>query len=389
MSGDKKLAFLREFDKMEVETPWALINRSREERAVTLFQEGKIGSMTLPNRIIRSATQDPFGHRDGTAAKEQVQIYGDLAASGVGLIISAYANVPADGRATKIQVGFSSEAQYESQKEVLDAVHAKGGKLVLQIHHAGENVFFVPESGLGPLAPTGSRAAANKLATREITEADMDRIAGDFVTAAVKAKELGFDGVQLHCAHGYLLNQFMDPNYNQRTDEHGGSAENRFRFTARIMKDLRAAVGADYPILIKINANCAGEADAQYAEDFVYFCQQLEALGADAIEVSGFDWIAKGKAKEHNYYLARISKAMETVKIPFIMVGGMRTQEDLKAVEEAKIPFFSFSRPFIAQPDLVSRLKNGEDMTCISCSKCFILWEKEGRRCVLHPKPEA
>lgn len=178
-----------------------------------LFSAGQIGTMTLPNRVIRSATQDPFGHRDGTCAPEQVALYRDIAAAGTGAIITAYSYISPEARSTGIQVGFATEEQRASQKEVLDAVHEAGGRLILQLMHAGMNV-FMPEkhvAGGKLLAPTGGLKAPNDMETTEITAEDMAKIKADFVDAAKAAKELGFDGIQLHCAHGYLLSQFRTP----------------------------------------------------------------------------------------------------------------------------------------------------------------------------------
>ena len=267
--------------------------------ASKLFTAGQIGTLTLPNRVIRSATQDPFGRRDGTCAPEQVELYREIAAAGTGAIITAYSYISPEARSTGIQVGFATPEQRASQKEVLDAVHAAGGRLILQLMHAGMNV-FMPEkhvAGGKLLAPSGGMKAPNEMETTEITAADREKIRNDFVDAAKAAQEMGFDGIQLHCAHGYLLSQFLDPNTNHRTDEFGGSAENRFRFAGECLSAIRQAVGKDYPILVKVNTNCAGEADEAYAQDILYFCRQFEALGADAIELSGYNWLGLGKKK--------------------------------------------------------------------------------------------
>ena len=221
--------------------------------ASALFTPGKLGSLTLPNRLIRSATQDPFGQRDGSCAPEQVALYQEIAQSGVGAIITAYSYISPEARSTGIQVGFATQEQRDSQKTVLDAVHAAGGRLILQLMHAGMNV-FLPEKrveGGKLLAPTGGMTAPNEMTTTELIQADLDKIRADFVDAAKAAKALGFDGVQLHCAHGYLLSQFLDPNSNQRTDNYGGSAENRFRFPGECLTAIREAVGQDYPVLVK------------------------------------------------------------------------------------------------------------------------------------------
>ena len=360
--------------------------------ASKLFTAGKLGTMTLPNRLIRSATQDPFGHRDGTCAPEQVALYRELAASGVGAIITAYSYISPEGRSTGIQVGFATEAQRASQKEVLDAVHEAGGKLILQIMHAGMNV-FMPEkhvAGGKLLAPSGGMKAPNEMMTTEINAADMDKICADFVDAAKAAKELGFDGVQLHCAHGYLLSQFLDPNTNLRTDEFGGSAENRFRFPARCLTAIREAVGKDYPVLVKVNTNCSGEAKEAYGEDILYFCRQFEALGADAIELSGYNWLSLGKKQVPNFYMERAAKIRKEVSLPLILVGGIRNMESVDAILDTGIDFVSASRPFICQPDFYRHLEQGEESPCTGCTKCLgNIWAKEGRRCTKHPIPEA
>lgn len=359
--------------------------------ASNLFTAGKIGTLELPNRLIRSATQDPFGRRDGTCAPEQAALYGDIAASGVGAIITAYSYISPESRSTGIQVGFATEEQRASQKEVLDAVHAKGGRLILQIMHAGMNV-FMPEKrveGGKLLAPSGGLTAPNEMTTTEITAADMDKIRADFVDAAKTAKDMGFDGVQLHCAHGYLLSQFLDPTVNQRADEFGGSAENRVRFPGRCLAAIREAVGHDYPVLVKVNTNCPGEADAPYAEDIVYFCKQFQALGADAIELSGYNWLGLGKKKVPTFYLDRAAAVRKEVTIPLILVGGVRNLEQIDQVLAAGIDFVSASRPFICQPDFYNVLERGEESDCIGCTKCLgSIWNKEGRRCVKHPIPE-
>lgn len=359
--------------------------------ASALFTPGRIGALTLPNRLIRSATQDPFGQRDGTCAPEQVALYRDIAQSGVGAIITAYSYISPEARSTGIQVGFATEAQRQSQKEVLDAVHAAGGRLILQLMHAGMNVFLSEKRVEGGklLAPSGGMTAPNEMLTTELDAAGLAKIKADFVDAAKAAKAMGFDGVQLHCAHGYLLSQFLDPNANHRTDEYGGSAENRFRFPGECLRAIREAVGAEYPVLVKVNTTCSGEADAAYAQDILYFCRQFQALGADALELSGHNWLGLGKKKVPTFYLQRAKAVRAAVTLPLILVGGIRKMEEIDAILEAGIDFVSASRPFICQPDFYQHLEKGEASPCIGCTKCLgNIWSKEGRRCVKHEIPE-
>ena len=306
--------------------------------ASALFTPGRIGALTLPNRLIRSATQDPFGQRDGTCAPEQVALYRDIAQSGVGAIITAYSYISPEARSTGIQVRFATEAQRQSQKEVLDAVHAAGGRLILQLMHAGMNVFLSEKRVEGGklLAPSGGMTAPNEMLTTELDAAGLAKIKADFVDAAKAAKAMGFDGVQLHCAHGYLLSQFLDPNANHRTDEYGGSAENRFRFPGECLRAIREAVGAEYPVLVKVNTTCSGEADAAYAQDILYFCRQFQALGADALELSGHNWLGLGKKKVPTFYLERAKAVRAAVTLPLILVGGIRKMEEIDAILECE-----------------------------------------------------
>ena len=147
-------------------------------------------------------------------------------------------------------------------------------------------------------------------------------------------------------------------------------------------------MGPDDPVRVKGNTNCAGEADGAYAQDILYFCRQFEALGADAIELSGYNWLGLGKKKVPTFYLDRAKAIRQEVKLPLILVGGVRGPESAQAILDAGIDFVSASRPFICQPDFVQHLEKGEDSPCIGCTKCLgNIWAKEGRRCVKHPIP--
>lgn len=353
-----------------------------------LFTPCNIGSLTLKNRLVRSATQDPFGQPDGTVSQPQIDLYGTLARNEVGLIINAHSYVSPEGRATGEQIGFCTEAHYAGNKKVVDAVHANGGKIFLQVNHAGMSTFVTNEGF--PIGPSGGVKSPSGQVVKEMDAQEMDRVCDAFVTAAVKGKELGFDGVELHCAHGYLLSQFLDLNFNHRTDEFGGSAENRFRYPRRILLALREALGKDYPIAVKVNSNCMGEYDKTYEEDLLYYAKQFEACGADCIELSGFDAWAKNNKDNHDYYLARAMKVAAAVSIPVMLVGGIRNAADRETALRGGVSFLSMCRPFICEPDLALKLKEdpAHESPCISCSKCFVLWGREGRRCVQHPKPE-
>ena len=353
----------------------------------SLFSPAQLGPLNLSNRLVRSATMDPYGQADGTVDPRQVQLYESIAASGVGLIITGHTAVSLLGRASAPQNLFSDDAYLPGQRQVTQAVHRQGGKIILQISHAGANSLLPAPEGTARFSPSGIPVNPKGLSFKAMTEEDMAQTIQDFVQAALRAKEAGFDGVQLHCAHSYLLSEFLDPDYNTRTDAYGGSAEGRFRFPGQVLAAVCQAVGPQFPVLVKVNANCA-QHDGTYGEDLLYYCREMERLGAAAIELSGCDFTPRGRAGERVYYLDRAKLVKAAVGIPVLLVGGIRTRSEMDHVLEEGIDFVSLCRPFICQPDFALRLREGENESpCVNCARCFTLFEKEGRRCVLHAKP--
>jgi 2,4-dienoyl-CoA reductase-like NADH-dependent reductase (Old Yellow Enzyme family) len=353
----------------------------------SLFTPAQLGPLSLSNRLVRSATMDPYGLADGTVAPRQVELYEALAATGVGLIITGHTAVSPLGRASATQNLFCDDIYLAGQRQVTQAVHRQGGQIVLQLSHAGANSLLPAPEGTARLSPSGIPVNPKGLSFKAMTEEEMAQTTQAFVQAALRAKEAGFDGIQLHCAHSYLLSEFLDPDYNTRTDAYGGSAEGRFRFPGQVLAAVRQAVGPQFPVLVKINANCA-QHDDTYAEDLLYYCREMERLGATAIELSGCDFTPRGRAGERLYYLDRAKRVKAAVGIPVLLVGGARTRAEMEQVLEEGVDFVSLCRPFICQPDFALRLREGQNESpCVNCARCFTLFEKEGRRCVLHPKP--
>lgn len=346
------------------------------------FQPYTLAGVPLRDRFVRSATVSPYA-AEGVVGRTGIERYRTLARERVGLIITEMVYISPDGQASRTQAGLWDESCIAHHKEIVEAVHEEGGKVFVQLNHGGAASLCED-----PLSPSGVPSLYTGMPARAMTEDDMARVARDFAAAAARAEAAGYDGIQIHCAHGYLLSQFLDPTTNLRTDDYGGSAANRFRFPGECLTAIRQAVGQDYPVLVKVNTNCAGEADEAYAQDILYFCRQFEALGADAIELSGYNWLGLGKKKVPTFYLDRAKAIRQAVKIPLILVGGVRGPESAQAILDAGIDFVSASRPFICQPDFVQHLEKGEDSPCIGCTKCLgNIWAKEGRRCVKHPIP--
>lgn len=351
-------------------------------KALEAIQLRNIG---FKNRIVRSATVDPYGHLDGTVSEEQVKLHETLAGNNIGLIITAQSTITPVGKTVAEQNSISDDSLIPSHRKLVDSIHKVGStKVILQINHCGAGSIGTDEKP--PVAPSPIPYPGSKLMPRELSIPEIEEIIEQFVQAAVRAQKAGYDGVQIHCAHGYLLSEFINPVYNKRIDEYGGSIENRFKMAEKVIKGIQKELGEKYPLFIKINSNIE-ENDEEYVKDLIYVAKKCKELGIEAIEYSGYNFTPLGRTGLHNYYLERVAAIRKEVDIPAILVGGTRTIEDMDSVLESGIEMVSLSRPLISEPDLVTKLMAGQEAArCISCSKCFYLYYKEGRRCVFHEK---
>lgn len=345
-----------------------------------VFDPIEVGGMELRNRIVRSATRDGVENEDGTVSDRQIRIFEELAENETGLIITGHLYVSPEGRASRSQNGICGDEFIPGLRRLTRAVHEREGCVVAQISHAGAKA-IVPE----PAAPGELELIPGKKA-RMLTEEEIGKICLDFADAASRAKQAGFDGVQIHMAHHYLLSQFLTPEMNTRTDDYGGSAENRFRICRRVIEEVRRECGHDYPVLVKLNSNVP-QGDETYEAELIGLVRELEKLGVCAVELSGYDFSAR-RPDERNYYLDRAARVQQITGIPVILVGGIRSLSDIARVLDSGVRLVSFSRPFICQGDLVSRLRAGEKPRCTGCNQCFTLPQSRGIRCVFHQADE-
>ena len=353
-----------------------------------VFEEVHLKHLTLKNRLVRSATQDPFGGPEGFVSDKQKELYRTIANNNVGMVITAHACVTPEGNVGGGQNGIYDDKFIAGQSEVATIIKAGGAAAVMQISHAGGNVMPYPGSDqLTLLAPVEKVFAKGVQAAKAMDKDDMEYVKNGFVEGAKRAMQAGFDGIQIHLAHGYLLSQFLNPCINTREDEYGVNAEGRFHFPKEVLTAVREAVGPDYPIFVKINSNCE-ENDEAFEQDFMYYMKELDKFGLEGIEVSGWNFTPLGRSGARDYFLERASKAAAAINTPVFLIGGMRNLDDMQRALDAGMVLCSMSRPFIAEPDLGTKLANGEESRCTSCSKCFYLIHKEGRRCILHPMPE-
>lgn len=328
----------------------------------SLFEAAKLGPMELRNRTVRSATNEHLSQPDGQFSESWLRTQEELARGGVGLIITGHVSVDPAQRADEGQPVLDERADRDLLVRTCGVVHELGAKIVAQVSHPG---LKAPErvNGRPPMGPD------------DFTPEALDKLVDQFRRSARIAKESGFDGVQIHNAHGYLLSSFMNPQQNHRVDEYGGSMENRFRLVNRILAGVREDCGKDFALLVKVDCN--------NTEDFPGLLRLYQAAGVDGAEVSGLDFSSRAGEKRP-FYLTQAVEAQRGLDLPLILVGGLFRRSDAEQVLEAGIPFVSFSRALICQPDFVERMRRGEESACLACNGCYQVYRTRPVRCVQH-----
>ena len=348
-----------------------------------LFEPISIGNLTVKNRFVRSATQDYLGNDDGSITQAEIDLYGHLARHDVALIISGHSYVQHPlGKASIRQNGIFADRFIPGYRQIAATVHEYGAKFILQVSHAGRQTTPELTNGLTAVAPSAVTDGSTGLTPREISEDEIWQLVADFATAMGRAYQAGCDGVQLHIAHGYCLSQFLSPYTNRRTDQWGGSIDNRTRILREVIAAGRRETGNQFPILVKLNST-DGYSGPEYLslEDVLYTAKMLERSGIAAIEISGGIREAKGamsrpgiNCPEKEAYFAEAARSVkQLVSIPVILVGGLRSSAVMEnLIKNGTADLVALSRPLIKEPDLVTRLAAGaEKATCVSCNACF------------------
>jgi len=345
-----------------------------------LFEETQINGMSLSNRFVRSATWSAMATPDGRCTPRLVNLMTNLAQGGAGLMMTGHGYVRPEGQAGPNQLGVYSDELIPGLRDLVQAVHDHGGTIVLQLAHAG---FFARAklTGVTPLAPSAVDGIS-KGPRKEMTHQDIRDLVEAFGAAAVRGREAGFDGVQIHAAHGYLLSQFLSPLLNRRNDEFGGSTANRARVLLAVVEAIRNGVGRDYPVLVKLNAGDFVKGGL-VVDDAVQVACMLEDKGIDAVEVSGGIPISKnvgsirtGITSEDReaYFQDEARACKQRLSVPLILVGGIRSFEVAeRLVKEGMADYISMSRPFIREPNLINRWRAGDlrKSACISENSCL------------------
>jgi len=389
-----------------------------------VFEESRIGSIRLKNRIIRSATTLGLGGPNGTPSKELGDAYTELAMGGVGAIITGFSIVQKNGvPGLPNALLIDQDDQVAGYKNMAKAAHLYNTPIIMQVGHAGRQTRRV-YTGETPVAPSPvPDKVYDEETPRALTDLEIKELIRNFIKAIERAKRSGYDGVQLHVAHGYLLSAFLSSDTNRREDQWGGSMENRFRVVKEIYEGARKKVG-DYPILVKVNAYDF-QSDGMRVEEMAEFAVMLENVGCDAIEVSSgiaSDGFASLRVPEiptdavlafhhkykdspyivkkllpvfapllvdrpeplYNYNLCAAETIKRNVNIPVIVVGGIRNLHDIEQIIGRHMAdYVSMGRPFIIEPDIVNRFKDERQVSsgCISCAFCLLALEQGPTEC--------
>ncbi len=344
-----------------------------------LFTPQKFGSLTVPNRLVRSATAERMADEVGRPLPKMLDLYRELARGGVGLIITGHMYLHPTGKAHPEMTGIYDDDLIPALQQLTEVVHQESGLVAAQINHAGasSDVNLVPEA----LAPsTIQEAPFLKRPTRALTEAEIEMLAAAFGQAARRAQQAGFDAVQIHAAHGYLISQFLSPAVNRRSDQWGGSLENRLKFLRLVAAHVRQQVGPTYPVFIKLGMQ-DGVENGLTLEDSLQVVAALPGMGINAVELSGgiggkkFSNIAKGirRPEEEAYFLSFARQARQVTDLPIMSVGGYRSRGVMERVlADGDADFISLCRPLLNAPDFPNQLRQGltERSACISANNC-------------------
>ncbi len=345
-----------------------------------LFEPTEINGMKMKNRFVRSATYEAMAASDGTVQNRLLDYMAALVRGRVGLVITGHTYVTRQGQAGPRQLGIDSDAMTKGLERLTAVVHDNGGVVAVQLAHAGKK--GIGKDAFAAIGPADVFEDGVKIVSA-MTPEDINGTVKAFGDAADRAVKSGFDAVQIHAAHGYLLSQFLSPGSNTREDGYGGSIENRARLLLEVYAEIRRRVGTSFPVMAKINSEDFIDGGFTVAE-MLKVSHMLEDRGIDAVEMSGGTFeagkfipsrvgTAKSEARE-GYYRQAAEAFKKEIGVPLILVGGFLSFHIAEEVVASGIAdYIALSRPLIREPELVKRWEQGDrkKASCISCNKCF------------------
>lgn len=344
-----------------------------------LFEPVKIGTMKLKNRIVMPPMGTNFSTEDGYATKRLINYHVERAKGGVGLIIVEGAYVEPRGKGSVRQLAVDQDNKISGLKELATAIQTNGAKAALQLFHGGRQSHS-SIIGIQPVSASEVFCKLTRETPRALTIEEIQDVIEAFAEGARRTKAAGFDAVEIHGAHGYLINQFLSPLTNKRTDKYGGDVKNRTRFLLEILELTRTKVGSDYPILCRINGDDYIEGGLTL-EETKKIAQMLEAAGVDALHISGGIYdspvpVTTGPMALPRGNLAHLAAGIKkVVKVPVIAVGRINDPELAETIlQERKADLVSMGRALLADPELPKKAATGalDDIRrCTACDECM------------------
>ena len=375
----------------------------------SLFDHIVVNGMELKNRIVKSATLENRATENGLPTDEMRRFYERLARGGSGLVITGYSYINEAGKCYPLQSGVHTDDIIPEWQRINDSVHELGAKIAMQIAHGGRQSDPKALRGQRPVAPSAVPSFGLSLVTRprRMSEEDIWQTISDFGDAAARVKAAGFDAVQIHAGHGYLISNFLSPFTNRRRDEWGGDPLRRFRFLSEVYSAVRQSVGSSFPVLCKLNVDDFILVGLKPRDSFAA-ARRLAEMGLDALEISGgtnetplwtyrggspgpvigqgrslafrvvlriFFGMQKRLSKFHEAYFLPYAKELKpTLSIPLMLVGGIRRPDSAEHIlEEGWADFISMARPLIREPGLPNKWLSGnrDAAQCVSCNTCL------------------
>ena len=361
-----------------------------------LFQSLQLGSLTLPNRVVMTTVKLGYSNKTGEVTKRHIAFYKRRAEGGVGLMTTAPMYIQLNGRELPTQLGIYADEFVPGLQRLTDAVHASGGRIMAHINHAGRasNPKLVPPEER--VSASDVPCPANQVTPRPLTRDEINDVVAAFGAAAHRVYEAGFDAIEIPFSHGYLIHQFLSPHTNHRTDEYGGSFENRIRFGQDVIAAVQEQVGGDFPIVVRMNAADYVEGGLTI-EDAIEIARLLESFGADALSVTSgtmcesvaFCLYPTGTPKAH--LLPMAARIRESVTLPVIVAGRIRTPAVAReALADEQADLIGLGRPFLADPDWVLKTEAGDEEAILLCAACHQgclaeLRKGQGTHCIFNP----
>lgn len=363
-----------------------------------LFDPVDIGPLKLKNRIIRSSTSMEMADEDGQPTLRLLDVYEEAAKGGASLIITGLTFIRKQDQPFHAALGFYDDSQIPAFKELARRMQKHGAKACLQIGYAGSmSGYKVNEREIW--GPSAVPHPFTKVTPKAMTRADIQQAVKEMSQAAVRAKKAGFDTIELHFVHNFMINQFLVPHFNKRIDEYGGSIENRARFVFEIMTAVRKAVGPDYPVLAKIHGQDYLEKGGMTLDEGIYVARGLIQRGVTALDISGGNLMSEPENlpirpeihedTDLQSYFAKDAEAIDReLDIPLILTGGNRDPKVMQQVLDINpdVAAFGLCRTILSEPDLPNQWAKDRSVepACISCNNCLMNYGTQATVCVLN-----